>query len=128
MQARYVTGVGDRWLDPDDAVWGRSRAEALKLMATPLGLQPTDAIRVKWAEKPYGTLSSVSVSALHDGERLAIRLEWADSDRNTEVVDTTVFPDGAAVAFPLGEGPPPGVMGGPGGGLDAWYRRAGGRG
>lgn len=124
MQARHVAGVGDSWLDPEDAVWGKARSETLKLMPTPLGLQPTDAIRVKWSQKAYGTLGSVSVSALHDGERLALRLEWASAERNTEVVDTTVFPDGAAVAFALAEDSPLVMMGAPGAGVNAWYWRA----
>jgi hypothetical protein len=48
-----------------------------------------------------GSVGKVSVRAMHDGEELAIRLEWSDSiaDRG---VGVETFRDAAAVGFPVG--------------------------
>ena len=48
-----------------------------------------------------GSVSEVSVRGAHDGDALAIRLEWADpvADRGVGV-DT--FRDAAAIGFPVG--------------------------
>jgi hypothetical protein len=48
-----------------------------------------------------GSVSRVSVRAIHDGEELAFRLQWADSSPDRGVgVDT--FRDAAAIGFPVG--------------------------
>lgn len=48
-----------------------------------------------------GSISNVSVRAVHDGDELAIRLAWADSSADVGVgVDT--FRDAAAIGFPVG--------------------------
>jgi hypothetical protein len=48
-----------------------------------------------------GSVSKVSVRATHDGEELAVRLEWADPSVDRGVgVDT--FRDAAAIGFPVG--------------------------
>jgi hypothetical protein len=49
-----------------------------------------------------GGVSKVSVRATHDGEELAIRLQWSDPSADRGVgVDT--FRDAAAVGFPVGK-------------------------
>jgi hypothetical protein len=61
-----------------------------------------------------GSVSKVSVRAVHDGEELAIRLEWSDPDADRGVgVDT--FRDAAAIGFPVGkpEAAPSPFMGDP---------------
>jgi len=61
-----------------------------------------------------GSVSEVSVRATHDGEELAIRLEWADPVPDRGVgVDT--FRDAAAIGFPVGRPttPPSPFMGDP---------------
>lgn len=118
------TAEGRSLLDPEAAVWGRARAERIRMMGTPVGLQPTAAIRVKWTGKEIGAVSEVRVRALHDGERLAFRLEWSDPSESRQIVDTTGFPDGAAVALPAVEGAPLMTMGAPGMAVNAWYWRA----
>lgn len=125
MEVRYVSGAdAGSLLDPDGAAWRKARAERIKLIGTPLSLQPTDAIRVAWSDKPIGAIDQVSVAALHDGERLAFRLEWDDSTENSELDDTTAFPDAAAVALPAVEGTPLVTMGLEGAAVNAWYWRA----
>jgi len=48
-----------------------------------------------------GSISKASVRAVHDGEEIAVRLEWADSSADRGVgVDT--FRDAAAIGFPVG--------------------------
>ncbi len=53
-----------------------------------------------------GSVSAVSVRALHDGEWLAIRLEWADATAD-RVVGADAFRDAAAVGFPVRESSTP---------------------
>jgi len=49
-----------------------------------------------------GSVSKVSVRATHDGEEVAIRLQWSDSTADRGVgVDT--FRDAAAIGFPTGK-------------------------
>lgn len=59
-----------------------------------------------------GSVGKVSIRAMHDGEELAIRLEWSDAMADRGVgVDT--FRDAAAVGFPVGrpKQPPSPFMG-----------------
>jgi DMSO reductase family type II enzyme heme b subunit len=132
MRSRYVGGVDlESLLDAGSSVWGGSSGEAVKLMGTPVGLQPTAAIRSSWMGREIGAVGSVSVSSVHDGSVLAFRLEWADAEEDVEVSDTTSFPDGAAVLLPSVPGAPAMTMGAPGSAVTAWYWRAddaGGRG
>jgi DMSO reductase family type II enzyme heme b subunit len=125
IHAAYVADAGfSGLLDPDGASWRGARSERIALTGTPLGLQPTDAIRVAWAKKKIGAVAAVDVAARHDGRVLAMRLEWDDADENREIRDTTVFPDGAAVVFPAAPDAPMVTMGAPGKPVNAWYWRA----
>ncbi len=125
MEVRYVSGAdAGSMLDPDGAAWRSTKSERIKMIGTPLSLQPTEAIRVAWSDKPIGAIDQVSVAALHDGERLAFRLEWDDPTENSEIDDTTAFPDAAAVALPAVEGTPLVTMGLAGAAVNAWYWRA----
>jgi hypothetical protein len=86
---------------PDAPEWGRAPKADLLLIAQLINV-------------PHGggSVSAVSVQAMHDGESLAIRLEWADEAADRAVgVDT--FRDAAAVGFPLGDSevPPSPFMG-----------------
>jgi DMSO reductase family type II enzyme heme b subunit len=125
MRARHVAGLQlEALLDPDGSPWQGARAEPLRLMGTPLGLQPTPAIQVAWAGKKIGAVDRVAVSAIHDGTLLAFRLEWSDPTENRETVDTVAFPDAAAVVLPSAPGSPLITMGAPGAAVNAWYWRA----
>lgn len=111
-------------LDADAALWKAARAETFKLMGTPVGLQPTDAIRTTWIGRPIGAIEAVSLQAVCDGRMLAFRLEWADPTENGALGDTTSFPDAAAVLLPSVEKAPVMTMGAPGAAVNAWYWRA----
>jgi hypothetical protein len=49
-----------------------------------------------------GTVTAVEVQAVHDGESLALLLEWADATPD-RVVGTSAFRDAVAVGFPTRE-------------------------
>ena len=125
MKVQYVPRVDvEAALDPAGSLWSGVSAESVKMIGTPVGLQPTEMIRVAWMGKKIGAVESVSVSAVHDGAVLAFRLEWPDASEDREVGDTTAFPDGAAVLLPGAAGAPLMTMGIEGLAVNAWYWRA----
>jgi DMSO reductase family type II enzyme heme b subunit len=125
MLARYVPDVGvQTLLDAASNPWRSQTAMTLPLMGTPVGLQPTNAIRAAWAGKAIGAVEKVSVSALHNGTVLAFRLEWDNATENAALDDNDIFPDAAAIALPTSEDSPLVVMGAPGAAVNAWYWRA----
>lgn len=127
MHARYVPRTRlTSLLDPNGPAWKASRAERMKLEGTPLGLQPTGAIRNTWLSKTIGAVPRVDVTAVHDANVVAVRLEWDDPTENREPGDNTDFPDAAAVMFPAVPTAQVATMGGPGSPVNAWYWRADG--
>lgn len=90
-----VAQVSESLSDPAAPGWGDVPREAVRLEPVPLDAQPTEYVRVKWADLPYGTVGDVDVAVAVDGDNAYVRLEWADDDEpNTE------FPDCAAVFVP----------------------------
>ena len=125
MQVRHVPRFEvDAVLQPDAALWRAQKAEAVKLKGTPLDMQPSGAIKTSWADKKIGAVEVVNVAAIHDGERIAFRLEWSDPVANREIGDITDFPDGCGILFPTVEFAPMAVMGAVGMAVNAWYWRA----
>jgi DMSO reductase family type II enzyme heme b subunit len=125
MQVRYVPRFEvDAVLQPDAALWQAGKTETVKLKGTPLDMQPTDAIKATWANKKIGAVEVVEVAAVHDGERIAFRLEWDDPTENREVDDTTAFPDSCGILFPSVQYAPMAIMGAVGMAVNAWYWRA----
>jgi complex iron-sulfur molybdoenzyme family reductase subunit gamma len=96
----------------------------VKLLGTPVGLQPTEAIRTSWMAKKIGMVESVAVSAMHDGAVVAFHLEWADASEDRSIGDTTAFPDAAGILLRAAEGAPSVTMGAPTLPVNAWYWRA----
>lgn len=125
MRARHVSPDElAAMLDPAASGWKAARAERVKLVGTPLALQPTAAIQAAWKSRKIGAVDHVEVAAVHDGARLALRLEWPDATENLAANDTVVFPDAAAVVFPAAAGAPLISMGAVGLPVNAWYWRA----
>lgn len=125
MRVPYVANVDvEALLDADAAPWRSTAPETLALMGTPVGLQPTGAIRAAWTGKKIGTVESVTIAALHNGRELAFRLEWADPTENRDLTDTTSFPDAAAVLLPSTPDSVVMTMGAPTAPVNAWYWRA----
>jgi DMSO reductase family type II enzyme heme b subunit len=125
MRVPYVSGLQvQALLDPDAAPWKQTRPETVKLTGTPLGLQPTPAILVSWANRKIGAVEQATVAAVHDGQTLAFRIEWSDPTEDREILDTTAFPDAAAIVLPSAAPAPMITMGAPGLAVNAWYWRA----
>jgi DMSO reductase family type II enzyme heme b subunit len=125
MKADYVAKTElNALLDPDHRVWRSQLTESVAMMGTPAGMQPTPAIQVSWMGKKIGNVDRVEVSALHNGDELAIHLDWADETENAEMTDTDSFPDAAAILFPVVPEAPIITMGAPGQPVNAWYWRA----
>ena len=113
--SRVATDLGD----PGQAGWSGVNGETVSLAPIPIEAQPTEYVRVKWSDLPYGNVSEATVAAAHDGSTAWVRLEWADSDQpNVE------FPDAAAVYFPAEGDAPVGTIGSEEAGVNLWFWRA----
>lgn len=101
--------------DPKARYWDRVPQEKVMLMAQPMVVPRPDTT----------TTAQVSVQALHDGKRLALRLRWRDADRD-EAGRLGEFSDAAAVQFPVSakEVPPPVMMGAKGDPVHIFHWRA----
>lgn len=76
--------------------------------------------------QPNVSVTSLSVKAVHNGQWLAIRLEWKDSTKNDRIVSDT-FADQVAVELPVHykkDALPNPMMGNPGGRVIIWQWRA----
>ncbi len=100
--------------DPSAEVWKRgSPVEA------PLSGQQT-------IQPKGGGAGTVTARALHDGQRLYIRVEWEDETEDMLVSRQTEFSDAAAVQFPATEGErvPAFCMGDPNAPVNIWQWKA----
>ncbi|MCC6960165.1 MAG: hypothetical protein IT301_09995, partial [Dehalococcoidia bacterium] len=72
-----------------------------------LEAQPTEYIRESWKDRDYGQTAEAQVKAASDGQRLYVRVEWADdSAPNREFQDavSAIFPtNGSGVLATLGD-------------------------
>lgn len=110
-------------LDPDAKAWGKVDREVVELAGMPIHLQTSRYVRTVWADKLVGKVRAVSVQAAHDGDRLAVHLEWNDDTENT-AFEERLFPDGAAVLFPSNGDAPIATLGTPDAKVNAWAWRA----
>jgi cytochrome c len=69
-------------------------------------------------------IEGVELRALHDGERLALHLTWADARRDDDLLGTNAFTDGAAVQLSAGPVPPLFTMGEAGRPVNLWNWKA----
>ncbi len=83
----------ETWLAPDNSVWHDLKADTVPMMPTPVALQPTQYIRVKWETLPYGQLASISTRAVHDGKTIAFFTEWECAVEHAK--------DALAIALPI---------------------------
>lgn len=77
-------------------------------------------------KQPNASVTSLNVKAAHNGQWLAILLEWKDPTRNNRIVSDT-FSDQAAVELPVHyrkDALPSPMMGNPGGRVMIWQWRA----
>lgn len=83
----------DPFLDPESSQWEKVSPEEVPLMPTPLGMQPTEYIREKWKNKPYGNTSNVAVKVVLDHQKIAFHLKWFSGAKHPK--------DAAAIALPV---------------------------
>jgi DMSO reductase family type II enzyme heme b subunit len=97
--------------DPACAGWQAVDAEQVSLAPVALEAQPTDYIRETWKDRDYGQTARARLAAASDGDRLYLRVEWADDERpNGEFQDavSAVFPtNGSGVLATLGDADKP---------------------
>lgn len=125
MRARYHPGVGlSSMVDPQSPLWSDAVVTQVPLSETPMGMQPTDAVRAQWQGREYGKTGHVRLAALHNGSFLAFRLQWHDPVEDREIVDNDQFTDAAAVMLPSVPGAPILLMGSAEAPVNAWYWRA----
>jgi len=126
MRCTKVTVSRDHLLDPTAAEWSSVEGEALKLDATPLANQPSEYIKASRDQKQIGKVRNLMVQAVHTGTDILFRLSWEDANKNVEITDNDVFPDGCGILMPLGPGDPPPIdeMGSKDAPVNAWFWRA----
>jgi complex iron-sulfur molybdoenzyme family reductase subunit gamma len=105
MKSRRVDSIKN-YLTPGAAHWARVPAAQIDMMPTPLPMQPTEYIRVSWANKQYGQTQKLEVASVHDGETWALRATWPGSGPGERD-----FPDALAIALPVRNNPVLALMG-----------------
>ncbi|MHB8683847.1 MAG: hypothetical protein ACYC9X_05955, partial [Dehalococcoidia bacterium] len=74
-------------LDPGAKAWQKVDREVVDLYGMPVHLQTSRYVRTVWADKLIGKVRAISVRAAHDGERVAVQMEWNDDAKNTEFAE-----------------------------------------
>jgi DMSO reductase family type II enzyme heme b subunit len=93
--SKRIASIKD-FMNPMAPGWHQQQVETVKMMPTPMAMQPTAYIRNSRAGMPHGQTGQIEVSSVHDGETLAVNLSWEGvSPKGGD------FPDAIAVAFPL---------------------------
>lgn len=113
--APRVPGAGPI-LDPDAAAWKQARPQKVALLPQMMAAPRHD--------KP--AVAELTVRALHNGQWLALRLEWKDASKSDRFV-TDQFGDQVAVQFPVRFDPkqlPAPMMGNSGGRVNILQWRA----
>ena len=90
-------------MDPLHGDWKQLDSIGVPLSPTPLGMQPTKAIRANWENKKYGLIENAVLKAFHDGEHIVMNLSWNDPHKDDEVKDNDSFVDKMALMLPLTE-------------------------
>ena len=100
--------------DPSASVWKRSIP-----IEVPLSAQRT-------VPPMGGGAHTVTIRALHDGQRLYVRVEWSDNTRDMLTDGVTKFSDGAAIEYPVTAGAqvPAFCMGNPDAPVNIWHWKA----
>ncbi|HVN84699.1 MAG TPA: ethylbenzene dehydrogenase-related protein [Candidatus Binatia bacterium] len=125
MQCKKLTASRDRMLDPAASEWNSVPGESLKMDATPLANQPSEYIKASRNEKQIGKVKNLMVQVAHNGTDVFFRLTWEDENKNVEITDNNMFPDGCGILMPLNGGDPPiDEMGSKDAPVNAWFWRA----
>ena len=112
-------------LNPKAPQWSKVPSEDIALAGTPLHEQPSRYVRTVWAGKQIGAVRLVRVQAAHNSQSIFFRLDWRDDTQNESYADGSVFPDAAAVVFPMNGAAPLDLDGSLDAPVNLWYWRAG---
>ena len=97
--------------DPSSAAWQSLEDVRVPLAPVALEAQPTEYIRETWKDRDYGQTAEAQVKAASDGERLYLRVEWADDpvpNREFQDACSAIFPtNGSGVLATLGNAEKP---------------------
>jgi len=116
MKVSTMKGAASDLASPGSAAWSSVAGETVTLGAIPVSAQPTAYIREAWANRPYASTASAKVAAASDGDRLYVRIEWADDAKpNGE------FQDAAGVVFPGAPNSAVATMGSASAPVGLWY-------
>jgi len=124
MLVKKVSGDVGALADPAAAGWAQIPAEEVALSGTRADTQPSPYIQVAWKDRKIGQVGAVQVKAAHDGQQIAVLLQWNDPTENRAFVGTD-FVDAAGILFPQ-DGDAPLAMGSEAKPVRGWYWRAGG--
>ncbi len=124
MRVGRVDLRDEELLSPESAAWQEAPVNEVVLSPTPLEMQPTEYVRVSRNGRPYGVISSMNVSALHNGSSVFFHLVWQDGSEDGAIKDINQFADAAAVMFPMVEDAPLIGMGIKGKPVNVWLWRA----
>ncbi len=97
----------------DPAAAALQSVENVRVSLAPVALeaQPTEYIREAWRDRDYGQTAEAQVKAASDGDRLYLRVEWADDPvPNHEFQDavSAIFPtNGSGVLATMGDAEKP---------------------
>ena len=92
MKVAKLTGA---LADPAAAAWQSVENVRVSLAPGALEAQPTEYIREAWRDRDYGQTAEAQVKAASDGDRLYLRVEWAD-----DPVPNHEFQDAVSAIFP----------------------------
>jgi len=124
LHSKKVSLDSSEFSKPGAAAWAGAESAEVDLIGVPVALQPSMYIASTMEGREVGKVKKVKVSSLHNGDEIAFRLEWADPDQDLEATDTNIFPDGAALLFPIGEDAPLVTMGAEQMPVNGWHWRA----
>lgn len=124
MRVVKVAVPSEALLDPDLTLWHEAPEDALRLVPTPLVLTREVSPFLALSDD-HGRVDRLLVSALHNSERIALRLTWAEDKPHATPRDLNEFRDGVAALFPLTGGAAAVTMGSAGNPTNAWHWKAG---
>lgn len=124
MLSKKVSLSEVEFASPADAIWSQTESQEITLMPTPIALQPSIYITTTMGEREIGKVKKVKLSCLHNGSDIAVRMEWADPEKNLERIEGSQFPDGCALMFPMGEDASLITMGSKEQPVNLWHWRA----
>lgn len=102
--------------DPGWPGWKDADSARVSLGPVPLDAQPTAYLKEAWKNRAYGTVAEASVAAASDGNKLYVRIEWAD-----DATPNHEFQDAAAAILPTNGAGSLGTIGAEGKPLALWF-------